>query len=340
MSFSSRTFTSTLVLGATLALPSLAQDEKPQAIRAPGEPVVDPNHREPDEMEGERVTESTFWIESMEEVMEREAREGPVQPLNHRLRNGRDGEWEVAGTRTSHFPHSGIHYVFNKWGDTRMGIGFRREVNLSGAWMVRFGNNGAVARGVQIVGFRNGQEVARTDWFRDLDEVPDFFAMNLDRVDRIEFVAEAAVGEAGWFGMDDLTFTDLSTGLEEIIDFEDLNHEDSLTGSGYAGLVWESGSGFSTEVDLTSVPPPMEDATAGTGGGSNKDCRDLEEKNHKKGKKAAKKEKKLAKKAVGVYPQYMGDDAAKVLKAATDVDPETRKWINSFIKERFGVDVS
>ena len=94
--------------------------------------------------------------------------------------------------------------------------------------------------------------------------------MNLDRVDRIEFVAEAAVGEAGWFGMDDLTFTDLSTGLEEIIDFEDLNHEDSLTGSGYAGLVWESGSGFSTEVDLTSVPPPMEDATAGTGGGSNR----------------------------------------------------------------------
>lgn len=270
MIFSSRTFTSTLILGATLALPSLAQDEKPQAIRAPGEPVADPNHREPDEMEGDRVTESFFWVESMEEVMEREAREGPVQPLNHRLRNGRDGEWEVAGTRTSHFPHSGIHYVFNKWGDTRMGIGFRREVNLSGAWMVRFGNNGAVARGVQIVGFRNGEEVARTGWFRDLDEDPGFFAMNLDRVDRIEFVAEAAVGEAGWFGMDDLTFTDLSTGLEEIIDFEDLNHEDSLTGSGYAGLVWESGSGFTTEVDLTSVPPPMEDANAGTGGGSNR----------------------------------------------------------------------
>ena len=48
---------------------------------------------------------------------------------------------------------------------------------------------------------------------------------------------------------------------------------------------------------------------------------------------------KLSKKAIGVYPQYLGDDAAKVLKAATDMDPETRKWIKEFIKKCFDVDV-
>ena len=48
---------------------------------------------------------------------------------------------------------------------------------------------------------------------------------------------------------------------------------------------------------------------------------------------------KLAKKAIGVYPQFFGDDAAKVLKAATDMKPETRDWIKKFIKERFEVDV-
>jgi tripartite-type tricarboxylate transporter receptor subunit TctC len=48
---------------------------------------------------------------------------------------------------------------------------------------------------------------------------------------------------------------------------------------------------------------------------------------------------KLAKKAIGVYPQYLGDDAAAVLKAATDMKPETRAWIKEFIKGRFGVDV-
>lgn len=48
---------------------------------------------------------------------------------------------------------------------------------------------------------------------------------------------------------------------------------------------------------------------------------------------------KLAKKAIGVYPQFIGDDAAGVLKMATDMDPATRAWIKSFIKERFGVDV-
>ena len=48
---------------------------------------------------------------------------------------------------------------------------------------------------------------------------------------------------------------------------------------------------------------------------------------------------KLSSKAIGVYPQYVGDDAAQVLKAATDMDPETRKWIKGFIKERFDVDI-
>ena len=49
--------------------------------------------------------------------------------------------------------------------------------------------------------------------------------------------------------------------------------------------------------------------------------------------------KKLAKKAIGVYPQYMGDDAAAVLKAATDMKPATREYVKKFIKQRFGTDI-
>lgn len=48
---------------------------------------------------------------------------------------------------------------------------------------------------------------------------------------------------------------------------------------------------------------------------------------------------KLAEKAIGVYTQYIGDDATKVLRAATDVKPATRAWLKNFIKQRFGVDI-
>jgi tripartite-type tricarboxylate transporter receptor subunit TctC len=49
--------------------------------------------------------------------------------------------------------------------------------------------------------------------------------------------------------------------------------------------------------------------------------------------------KKLSKKAIGVYPQYLGDDAAAVLKAATDMKPATRAYLKKFIKQRFGTDI-
>ena len=56
--------------------------------------------------------------------------------INDRKRNGRQGTWRVPGRRRSYRSHSGAHYVFNKWGDTRMGIGFGREVSLTGVWLV------------------------------------------------------------------------------------------------------------------------------------------------------------------------------------------------------------
>jgi tripartite-type tricarboxylate transporter receptor subunit TctC len=49
--------------------------------------------------------------------------------------------------------------------------------------------------------------------------------------------------------------------------------------------------------------------------------------------------RKLAKKVVGAYEQSYGNDAAKVLKAATDVSPETKAWLKTWIKQRFDHDI-
>lgn len=49
--------------------------------------------------------------------------------------------------------------------------------------------------------------------------------------------------------------------------------------------------------------------------------------------------RKKAKKVLGAYPQAYGDDAAKILKLATDVDPETKKWLKAFVKKRFNVNI-
>ena len=249
-----------LLLGATLPTLAAAQQGDVRVIHEPLQATPDPSYDTPPVMHGERVTESFGWVETMEESMARAALEEPKPFVNDKARNGRDGSWIIVSLRDAHFAHSGSHYVMNQWGDVRMGIAFRRAVDLSGAWFVGADAGPADAQGVRAIGYRNGQVVGGTDWFRDLDREPSFFAMNLAGVDRIELVAEPGYGEIGFYGFDDLAYTEVGTGVEHLLDFEDLEYKDRLTGSGYAGLVWESGTGFTSDVD--AVPPPQ-----GTTGG-------------------------------------------------------------------------
>lgn len=49
--------------------------------------------------------------------------------------------------------------------------------------------------------------------------------------------------------------------------------------------------------------------------------------------------RKTAKKVIGAYEQSYGPDAANVLKMATGIDPDTKAWLRSWIKERFNHDM-
>jgi hypothetical protein len=151
-----------------------------------------------------------------------------------------------------------------------MAIGFGEPVDVHGAFFSGQAGEGAWTTGVRVVGYRDGEEVARTDWFCRIGEVATWFEMNLENVDRIEFVATPVLGGAGWFGMDDFTYSfrgDLHDGSSElvILDFEDLSFKTTLTDSGYAGLDWEQGPGaFETELVIhqPAVPPDYEDDVA------------------------------------------------------------------------------
>lgn len=48
---------------------------------------------------------------------------------------------------------------------------------------------------------------------------------------------------------------------------------------------------------------------------------------------------KRAKKVLGAYSQFHGEEAAGLLRMATDVKPETKKWLRAFVKTRFNVDI-
>ncbi len=218
---------------------------------------------------GERVDAGGYGpavIESMVDVRARE-RANPRETVDDpKGRNGRQGVWTVPSRRGTYFPHSGEHNVVNKWGDTRMGIRFPEVARVAGAYLAGQAGDGVWARGVRVVGYRAGREVARTRWFRDIGREPQWFAINLEGVDRIVFEAQAVYAGGGWYGMDDLTYTRASAGgrgepTEIVVDFEDVPFSTKLTGSGYAGLTWETGTGdfdSSEAVHAPRVPPNLE----------------------------------------------------------------------------------
>ena len=198
---------------------------------------------------GERLDTSTYGpgiIESMDQVIARHRAAPPTGPVDPNAREFRYGSWAVPSRRATTFPHSGSHNVVNKWGDTRMGIGFPNVVDVHGAYLAGQAGEGAWATGLRVVGYLEGEEVASTDWFRDIGNEPIWFEMNLCGVDRIVILSEPVLEGGGWYGMDDLTFTVAAPYSQGpiILDFEDLSYNTTLSGSLYAGLTWEWGTGF------------------------------------------------------------------------------------------------
>lgn len=212
----------------------------------------------PRERKGEPVDPSAIApgvIETMAEVLARQEAQGPENGPNPKARNGAQGEWEVPGMRWNCSPRSGAKHLINRWGDTRIGIGFGREIDLAGAWLAGQGTTGSWTSGVMAIGYRGGSEVARTDWFESIGAQPAWFAMDLADVDRVELVSRPVVEGSGWYALDDLTY--LAAADERVVlNFEDVPYGTKLTGTSYAGLAWERGTGDFVQ-PAQEVPPPQ-----------------------------------------------------------------------------------
>jgi hypothetical protein len=211
---------------------------------------------------GEQLDPATYGpgiIETMDDVV---ARDRAAGPRPSRIGRGdAHGVWIVPSRRATTSPHSGKHYVTNKWGDTRMGIGFPQLVDVHGAYFAGQSEAGVWAAGLRVIGYRAGEVVQETDWFTDIAAKPKWFPMDLRGVDRIVIEAQPVVDGAGWYAMDDLTFsahsaTHVPAGEMTVVNFDDVDYRTVLTGTTYAGLTWETGTGEFGGVRI--MPPPRQ----------------------------------------------------------------------------------
>ena len=205
------------------------------------QPIGDPGERLGPEAFGPGV------VEEWEDAVLRDQAAPPRPPRGLR-KPGEQGEWVVPSLRDTFYPNSGKHYVMNKWGDTRLGIGFPELVDVHGAFFAGQAAKGAWTTGVRVIGYRDGTVVRETPWFTDIDKSPTWFPMGLRGVNRIVIESQPVVNGGGWYAMDDLTYsvhTDgpVSADRMVVIDFEDVDYRTTLTGTQYAGLTWEAGQG-------------------------------------------------------------------------------------------------
>lgn len=121
------------------------------------------------------------------------------------------GSWLCPQSSSSgdfyHCPNSGSRNLINSWGCTEIGIQFLADVDVFGAYFAGQGYIETWAEAVRVSGYRDGEMVGQTNWFTDIDQHPDWFAINLTNVDRIVIEAKPTYGYTyGWYGLDDLTF--------------------------------------------------------------------------------------------------------------------------------------
>jgi len=120
---------------------------------------------------------------------------------------GKQGYWMIPEEpRPNNYPYSPPHNVINGWGCTRIGIGFGAEVDVLGAYFAGQGAGDSYTIGVRVHGYNGAAQISETPWFYDIDEHPDWFAMNLTGVDRIVIESIPVNEGGGWYGMDNLTY--------------------------------------------------------------------------------------------------------------------------------------
>jgi hypothetical protein len=183
-----------------------------------------------------------------DEIRRRDALAAVGPQLGLRQRNGAQGVWAVAKSRGAVQAADG-NYIINTWGDVRMGLDFGQVVDVVGVDVL---GHSAPTTGLVVVGYRDGAEVGRSHRFTSIGSAPAWFAIGLQGVDRIEFLADASNNGAGFYGLDDLTFD--RAGARTVLDFEDLDRGSALTGTGYAGLLWEMGTGEFEQVEVGVTP--------------------------------------------------------------------------------------
>ena len=177
-----------------------------------------------------------------------------------RARNGANGEWALPTRSSAEEHHSGIHYIINGWGDTRIGMGFGQSVEFDGVWIKGQADQSVWASAVRVIGYRDGREVAATDWFEEIGAEPVWFDIGLAGIDRAVFEARAKHNGSGWYALDDLQFT-AEDGTETVLTFETLPFKTKLASTEYGGISWERGTGDFTQGEKI-VPAPKGDETA------------------------------------------------------------------------------
>jgi hypothetical protein len=171
------------------------------------------------------------------------------------------GQWRVPGHRATYFPR-GHRNVVNSWGDTSMGIGFPTRVFLEGAYFAGQAGEGVWTTAVRAVGYRAGVEIGATAWFHNIGDSPQWMQMSLHDIDRVVIESIPVNSGGGWYGMDDFTYAPLgengNPGQKIVVNFEDAFHGQGLTGSNYAGLSWETGTGArNASAGADAMPAPL-----------------------------------------------------------------------------------
>ena len=262
---SGRRISTTTALAGLVAITAVSAAE-PEA----GRPGLPANNNQVQQLAGEKLPLSALgegYIETMEEMAARD-RANPIRPvLPDRAQIGYGGTWIIPNERNTAYPHSGWHYAVNKRGDTAMGIAFPGLVDFKGVWIGGQGQKEVWAAAVQVVGYRDGLEIARTDWFELTSSRMSWLQADFTGVDRMVIEAQPSleIQTAGWYGIDDLTYTLQGQSEAIVIDFEDSHYKDKLTGSGYAGLTWETGTPGELILPAPGEPPAHEKILADDG---------------------------------------------------------------------------